>query len=132
MEPDVPDRRKQMVALAAGIGMVVVSAGVAPVALAANGVATELATGADYVVVAKDVASLGAAKAAVVAAGGTVTGEDTELGLLTASAPATDFATKTDASSAVFGVTVDRKVGSAPKVDKVRADGRDGARQHPN
>lgn len=68
---------------------------------------------------------MAAARSAVTGAGGTVTSEDSALAILTASASASDFAAKADASSAVFGVAANRRIGSAPKrehvMDEVRA-----------
>lgn len=97
----------------------------------ANAAETPPAPGgaSSYVVVAKDAASLAAAKTAVTSAGGTVTGEDSELGILTATAAATDFATKADASTAVYGVARNRKIGSAPKTDPAEKDARAAARR---
>ena len=118
------------VAAAGGLGLALVGLTAAPSVVAATtstAVAGDLAVGADFVVVATDVASLAAARTAVQAAGGTVTGEDTELGVLTATSARADFAAKADASTAVYGVAANRKVGAAPKVDHQRADGRDGA-----
>ena len=107
--------------MAFATGVAVVTAGAAMLPLAGVAQAGEVAT-TSFVVVAKDASSLAAARAAVQAAGGTVTSEDGELALLTATSSAGDFATRTDASPAVYGVAANRKVGAAPKQDKVTAD----------
>ena len=107
--------------MAFATGVAVVTAGAAMLPLAGVAQAGEVAT-TSFVVVAKDASSLAAARAAVQAAGGTVTSEDGELALLTATSSAGDFATRTDASPAVYGVAANRKVGVAPKQDKVTAD----------
>ena len=72
-----------------------------------------LAAGAaqTYVVVAKDVASLATARRAVITAGGKVASEDRKLALLTVTAGSADFETRAGASSAVFGVARDQRIG---------------------
>jgi lantibiotic leader peptide-processing serine protease len=142
----MPRRRRQAAVLAVGMGTVLLVAGALSVAGTVPAVATPsaardagrsdgggagLATGAEYLVVARDVASLAAARSAVTSAGGRVTGEDAELGVLTASAPsaaAADFMARVDADPAVYGVAHDRKVGAAPKADPLQQQGRGGVR----
>ncbi|HEY6794379.1 MAG TPA: S8 family serine peptidase [Kineosporiaceae bacterium] len=110
------------VALVTSAAMAALCTGLAPSAIAASSGGTELAGAADFVVVAKDTGSLAAARAAVQAAGGTVTGEDVELGLLTVSTATADFAVRAGASAAVYGVAANRKVGAAPKEDPSARD----------
>lgn len=85
-------------------------------ALLATG--TQPATGqqgtADFTVVVEDGASADAAKAAVVAAGGEVVGENTAVGTLTVKAPAEGFVQRVSASDAVLGATGLKPLGAAP------------------
>lgn len=115
--------RVKAVAAAAVIAAGAYGVATLPMASAADDPTATKAGGANsYVVVAKDPASLPAAKAAVTSAGGTVTSEDGELGILTATGPSVDFATKTDVSAAVLGVARNRRIGSNPKRDQVMDD----------
>lgn len=113
--------RSRSVAVATVAGMVALGAAALPTASAAVDAASAQET-SSYLVVAKDVASLAAARTAVTASGGTVTSEDAALGVLTVTSARADFATAADAQSAVLGVARNRVIGSLPKTDAVNAE----------
>jgi subtilisin family serine protease len=68
-----------------------------------------------YVVLADTPDAMAAAEQAAVAAGGTVTGRNTAIGMLTVQASGTDFATEVRAVAGVAGVASDRSIGSVPR-----------------
>ena len=114
--------RSRSVAVATVVGVVVLSAASQPVARAAVGASTAQRSSTSYLVVAKDVTSLAAARAAVAASGGTVTSQDAALGVLTATSARADFATAADGRAAILGVARNRVIGSLPKTDAAKAD----------
>lgn len=75
-----------------------------------------------YVVLAQEGSDLSAVKGAVARAGGTVTGENTAIGLVTARSDKADFATAVKANPAVVGAARDKVIGTAPKVERRQAD----------
>ena len=68
-----------------------------------------------YVVLADTPDAMAAAEQAAVAAGGTVTGRNTAIGMLTVTASGTDFATEVRSVAGVAGVATDRSIGSVPR-----------------
>ncbi|MEU4666820.1 S8 family serine peptidase [Amycolatopsis sp. NPDC023774] len=82
----------------------------------------------EYTVLARS--DVGAAVAAVEAAGGTVVARNDAVGLITASAPASGFVARVSSSSEVFGAARSKAIGSAPrdgkkvKHDAVEKEGR--------
>lgn len=79
--------------------------------------------GDTYVVLADEGVALGTVEAAVVAAGGTVTGRNEAVGMLTVAAAGDDFAARVGRGAGVAGVATDRSIGKAPKrVDAAQAD----------
>ncbi|MDQ1288225.1 MAG: hypothetical protein QG622_1790 [Actinomycetota bacterium] len=117
--------RTRAVAVATALGAAVYGLTAAPCATAADTTGNPSDKATSYVVVAADTGSVAAAKQAVTSAGGTVTSEDAELGILTATSSATDFAAKADASAAVSGVAGDRRIGAVPRADPLKRDLRD-------
>jgi subtilisin family serine protease len=75
-----------------------------------------------YVVLGTEGSDLATVKGAVVRAGGTVTGENPAIGLVTARSDAADFATAVKASPGVVGAARDKVIGTAPKVERRQAD----------
>jgi subtilisin family serine protease len=69
----------------------------------------------DYTVLIQDGASRADAVAAVEAAGGTVTGGNTDIGTLTVRGPLDGFVQQVSASPAVFGATHARPIGQVPQ-----------------
>ncbi|MBB5958125.1 subtilisin family serine protease [Saccharothrix tamanrassetensis] len=86
---------------------------------APSGVAVEPTT--DYLVLVEQGASREAAVAAVRAADGVVTDENTGIGLLSVTGPATGFVLDVTASDAVAGATHARPIGRVPAVKTVPA-----------
>jgi subtilisin family serine protease len=117
--------RVTAVAMATAAGAVAFGVASLPYANAADTAGRRTGKESTYVVVAKDAASMTSARQAVTSAGGTVTGEDGELGLITATSSAADFATRADLSAAVHGVARNRRIGSVPKGDPLKAELRD-------
>ncbi|CCH28536.1 S8 family serine peptidase [Actinosynnema sp. NPDC047251] len=70
---------------------------------------------ADFTVVVEEGANAAAARAAITAAGGRITGENTAVGTLTVKAPAAGFVQRVSASDAVLGAAAVRPIGEAPK-----------------
>lgn len=77
--------------------------------------ATTQGDDATYVVLADEGVSLNQVQDAVVAAGGTVTGRNDAVGMLTVQAPATGFTEAVSTVAGVAGVAADRSIGSAPR-----------------
>ena len=75
----------------------------------------------DYTVLVEAGASTPAARAAVHAAGGWVTAENTAVGTLTVKAPATGFVQRVAAADAVFGAAPVRPIGKAPGIAQRQA-----------
>lgn len=110
---------------ALGVGAVAVSLAAAltvPASPAFGAGSATTTTATEYVVVATDTASVNAAVGAVRAAGGTVVGVDSALGLVTATSDRADFAAAADAGSGVLGVARNRSIGKAPKADPAKAE----------
>ena len=98
-------------------GVVVVTT--APTAHAA----TAASASSTYVVLAESPATMGAAEAAARAAGGTVTGRNQAIGMLTVTAAGSGFAQKITGVAGVAGVASDRSIGTAPRrVDEAAID----------
>jgi subtilisin family serine protease len=76
----------------------------------------------DYVVLGAEGSDLGTVKQAVQRAGGTVTGENTAIGLVTARSDSASFVTAVEANPSVVGAARDKVIGSAPKVERRQAD----------
>ena len=101
-------------------GVVVVTT--APTAHAASAAASS-SSGGTYVVLADSPATMGAAEAAARAAGGTVTGRNQAIGMLTVTAAGSGFAQKITGVAGVAGVASDRSIGTAPRrVDEAAVD----------
>ena len=101
-------------------GVVVVTT--SPVAHAATAAASS-STAGTYVVLADSPGSMGAAEAAARAAGGTITGRNAAISMLTVTAAGTGFAQKITGVAGVAGVASDRSIGSAPRrVDDAAID----------
>ena len=77
--------------------------------------ATSTASTSTYVVLADTPESMAAAEAAVIAAGGTVTGRNQAIGMITARADGLAFAEQVRGVTGVAGVASDRSIGKAPK-----------------
>lgn len=106
--------------------------------LAPAGAATDATGDSTYVVLASTPADVAAAEAAVTAAGGTVTGTNTAIGLVTARAASTTFTARVRSAAGVAGVAADRTIGEAParddeaaaEVKAARSEGRSGGGDH--
>ncbi|WP_433269324.1 S8 family serine peptidase [Actinosynnema sp. CS-041913] len=70
---------------------------------------------ADFTVVVEEGANAAAARAAVTAAGGRITGENSAVGTLTVTAPAAGFVQRVSASDAVLGAAPVKPIGAAPR-----------------
>jgi subtilisin family serine protease len=82
----------------------------------ASPTSTQQQTSTEYVVLYDQGASLGAARAAVAAAGGTIVRENTAVGLATVRSTRSDFAATARQQGAIAGVARNRVIGVAPKV----------------
>ncbi|MEA3185226.1 MAG: hypothetical protein QOJ74_1703 [Ilumatobacteraceae bacterium] len=91
---------------------------------ASTSAAPAAATTDTYLVLANDTASIGAARAAVSAAGGQVVSEISEIGAVIATSDRSDFAAAADVQVGVAGVATNRVVGTMPKTDTVNAEAR--------
>ncbi|MBI5089268.1 MAG: S8 family serine peptidase [Actinobacteria bacterium] len=90
-----------------------------PILAATNGdVSAEAAGEANFVVLATDAASTDAAIASIEAAGGQVTAANYDVGLVSVSAPASEFSASLAGAASVAGVARDVSIGTAP-VDAV-------------
>jgi subtilisin family serine protease len=104
------------------------SVGLPPVARAAVEPASTRTTAiGSYLVVARSVSALPAARAAIAASGGTVVETDPVLGVLTVTSDRTDFAAVADTEPALLGVARNRVIGALPKPDAAGADLRGGS-----
>lgn len=91
--------------------------------VSAAGSGAGAAGGGRYVVLADEGAALGSVEAAVVAAGGTVTGRNEAVGMLTVTASGDGFAARVGGVAGVVGVAADRSIGKAPRrADDAQAD----------
>jgi lantibiotic leader peptide-processing serine protease len=106
-----------LAAAATVVGTGLVADGPANASSARTSAATAAASGAaaDYIVLQSAGAGAGAAKAAIIAAGGTVVSENSDLGYLVARSTGSNFAAAVDASPAVVGAARNRVIGRAPK-----------------
>ncbi|MCP2166743.1 S8 family serine peptidase [Goodfellowiella coeruleoviolacea] len=106
-------RRTLAAALSLPLAASLVTLGVAPGAGAAP--AAQTGQTSEYTVLLEDGANRDAALSAVRAAGGTVTKENTAIGALTVTAPASGFVQRVAASEAIVGATHARSIGTAPQ-----------------
>ena len=98
------------------LGVTALLGGVVAVTTVHPAAAVTSSTDADtYVVLADTPEGMGEAEAAAVAAGGTVTGRNTAIGMITVSATAAGFAQQVRAVAGVAGVASDRSIGKTPK-----------------
>ena len=106
------------------LGVTAMLGGVVAVTTAHPAAAVTTSTGAStYVVLADTPDAMAGAEGAAVAAGGTVTGRNADIGMITVRASGADFAQRVRGVAGVAGVASDRSIGKAPKqVDDAAAD----------
>ena len=105
-------------------GLAVASVAGAGTAVAQSGTttATNGTQQQEYVVLSTDASTVGAAEAAVVAAGGQVTNVNTDVGLITVQSSDAAFAGRVRADASVSGVARNRPIGEAPAERQARQD----------
>ena len=98
---------------------------VSPEAGASGSAPPQPSARSEYTVVVEDGMSPAAARAAVLAAGGTVLREDAAIGVLVVSAPAAGFVADVSASSAVLGAAHAQPIGRTPTAGPAGVPNRD-------
>jgi len=114
--------RKWKAAVVGGLAAASLAGAGSAVAQSGTTTATSAGQQEEYVVLATDASTIGAAEAAVVAAGGQVTAVNTDVGLITVQSSDRAFAGTVRANAAVQGVAHNRPIGEVPAERRAHRD----------